>query len=573
MKKRHRRATKRARESRHPVVPFLRAIAMSLICVPPVGLLLFFTPTPIYSVGSSRLWVWILLSLLGVGIVARILLSDWALDRFSDGHRRRRGRFEAPLAHADVVDYYLARFLSSSYELSNATASAAALVSPPSVTSRIIERYVLGDHRSEIEVTRTVQGSVDLVLVPILRVDKGELVGKMAVDIDGTPARTLPFDETRGLLLTMLLSTFAIVHGNSQPELLQALKTAVVGRSSVDSISGAPLQSALEAAAATSTALDSDKTVLRRLATAACSKDFVFAIVPEGLSEPRRIKVSYQRIYDGGIRGFATRLQRAIGLGRGDFSIPVALAGDSRSYHLEVEGPESMYVENAYVHLPVLGASERFLEHTSPDDRARDQVMIVSPRAGDNRAHLYLRDYDGNPHLATEGDSAKLAPVRPRFRVEFRETPPGLVGPILAVSFWLMLLAWTVGYFHDFVFKGQGIVGPSWPTLIFSVPAIVVGWLLSRVTTSQFRTISIGTFALLATLALNAAMLVTFAALKSSGVAPWVVDIGLFHIGHLTWTIMMALTGVHFSACFAVLTTRNLRYAATINEGSRVDDL
>ena len=568
----HKSHAARLRETRHAAIPVLRALSMTLICVPPVGILIYFVPSPAYSVGSSWLWVWILAALFFVGVLSRILVSDWGLAQFRArakvaDHDRHDDRFEAPLERDRVADYYLAQFLSSAYA-PGTTESMSAIISAPSVISRITEKHDLGVYRTDVKVMRTMQGSKMLVLVPVLRILRGKVVGSLSVDIDGTAARTLPFDLSRGLLLTMLVTAFSIVHGTTEQTLLRDLKIAAVGRHAINPSPKHPLLSGLEEAAQRSTALQNDKVALRRIALAALTSDFVFVIVPGGLETAKRISVAYRRGYPSGVHGLAARFQRAIGLGRSNFSIPIGLAGDSRSYHLEVSGPSDMFVENSYIEVPRLEHAGLLIDEVSDADRVRDQVMVIAPRAGDNCTHLYLRDYDGAPHVATLGEDVKFAPVWPRFRIELREIPPGLLGPILAVSVWLAILAWIVGVFHDFVFKGLGIVGPSWPTLIFGVPAIVVGWLLSRVTAEQFRTISVGTFSLLSTLALNAAMLVTFAALKSSGASTFQADIGLLHVEHPTWTIMMVATAIHVTACFVVLTTRNIRYAATINEGT-----
>jgi hypothetical protein len=154
--------------------------------------------------------------------------------------------------------------------------------------------------------------------------------------------------------------------------------------------------------------------------------------------------------------------------------------------------------------------------------------------------------------------------------VKYREVPPGLMGPLFGVSAWLAAITWIVGVVHDQVFgTNSGLVG-AWPTLIFGIPALVTGWLLSRATQATVRVISIPSFLVLVWLAANAAALITIVALKSAGIEtpPWNLDIpfiGVQKVTHPTWVLMMFLTGFNTLIAGSMLLTKSSRYASVIN--------
>ncbi|MEO6116608.1 MAG: hypothetical protein ABIP33_09510, partial [Pseudolysinimonas sp.] len=313
-----------------------------------------------------------------------------------------------------------------------------------------------------------------------------------------------------------------------------------------------------------STATPNYQLALRKVALAVMLCDFVFAIVADGMADAKRIKVHYQKSYPQGVRGLGGRLKRAVGLGRTDFTLELGVAGESRSFHLDVQAPETLYVEDSYVEGSY--SSGNGAEVSATDSRPRNQVVDFGRRTGDNFAHLYMRDFDGTVFVPVHGATDKWAKTKPRFRLELKERPPGILAPMLAVSFWLASLTWVVGLFHTSVFSAGA--GPAWPTVIFGIPAVVTGWLLSKITAKDMRSTSIGTFFLLAWLSLDAALVVVVAALKTSGVTSGVLDFGAVHIEHPTWSAMMLLTVLNFATCLAVFTVRNTRYAATINEGT-----
>jgi len=563
---------------------FLRFVAMSLIALPPV-LSLFYITTPVAHVDIEGGWPLLFVVLFVIGLGFRVLISDAALKVIGDlipGARKgTHGDWHEGPVEAGLADYYLARYFYSGHSQA-ANEAMSALLIPSSVTSRVSESHVLKDERSEVSLTRTVRGSDSLTLLPVIRVPKGQLIGSLSVEVDGQASRTLPFDETKGLLLVMLYTAFEKVVGSgTQDPLLEELAALVVARHAPDNDSAEAWLEEVEQRNSASSALAEDRVALRKIVLATMSLDFVFAIVDGGCSVTRRVRVTHQRPYPDGIFGLGTRFQRAVGLGRRDFSFELGAAGESRSYHLNVEAPKAMYVEDSYTQLPFdIGTANS--STLKAGGRMRDEVLAVGRRAGDNFAHLYLRDFDGAPLTQVDGAVSDHARTKPLFRVELRERPPGILGTMVAVSFWIASLTWVVGIYHTKVFPSHAMTahaiaahatavnattGSGWPTLIFGVPAIVVGWLLSKVTNASLRTTTVGTFLLLTWLAIDAAMLVTIAALKSVGVStdPW--SWGDIHVVHTTWTLMMLLTALNFASCFGVYVIRNFRYAATINEG------
>jgi hypothetical protein len=105
--------------------------------------------------------------------------------------------------------------------------------------------------------------------------------------------------------------------------------------------------------------------------------------------------------------------------------------------------------------------------------------------------------------------------------------------------------------------------------LVFGIPAILTGWVLARATPEILKGVSIATFSCLASLAINAALLITFSALKASGVEPFDITLSHLHIEHGIWFVLMFITGIHFATSAAMFGCRMLRYATTINEDNK----
>lgn len=447
-----------------------------------------------------------------------------------------------------------------------------ALVSPPTVFTRVSERRTLGAERADVSLTRTVGGAAgneDLVLVPVLRFPRGTVLGAISVTIDGKPARTLPTSVARGLLVRMLRLLTASATREAVPAVrdrLRDLVPFVLSTAASDLPVSAARRRAWLRLFDRYAALDSDRTddvrFLRALAEISLAADVVFAVVPGGCRQATRISIEYQEPYAQPVKTLVGWIRRIVGIGITDFSLLLDRAAESRSYHLDVRAGDTTYVEEADVVLPP-GWDEG-----APSQRGGMAELIqVSPLRGDAHAHLYWRDFDAaRAPLAERRRRTGIS--TPEFRIRIRERPPGLIGATSALSLWIVLITWGVGYFYPVLFAGGSMSNSAWATLILGAPALVTGWLLSRLTAESMRSMSISAFALIVWLSINIAGVVAVVALAANGAQ--VADVALtpaVTVHHLGWLMLMASTGLHVCASGLLLFGRGVRYARTINEG------
>jgi hypothetical protein len=134
------------------------------------------------------------------------------------------------------------------------------------------------------------------------------------------------------------------------------------------------------------------------------------------------------------------------------------------------------------------------------------------------------------------GDSA----IIPVLSVELRERPPGLMVIVFLMCGYLATLTIGVAFFHDRVFgldvsslnsqcmtlmRYNFIAGggdcqlipatpTSWPTVLFGIPALVSGWLISRFTAEAVSSTSISTIAVTIWGTLNATAAIGLSALE-----------------------------------------------------------
>lgn len=467
---------------------------------------------------------------------------------------------------SDTQQAVHAKQTTSAAVLSEATR---ALTVPDTVFSRVSERYILGDERADVTLARTIEGNdslAALVLLPVLRVKRGSLLGALTLTVDGSPSRTLPAVTSRGVMVAMLSNTAVEVNrllgSTGKAEQL----ASVVRR--VSDLVVSDLQPEDEARAALLSDLDTatdghqdedDVRMMRALVDICLLTDVIFAPVPEGCAQTRRIVVEFTSPYRDRVEGWAGTARRFVGIGRDVIGIDLLRVAETNAYHLDVTANEATYIEQADVYLPA--AHGEALKRV-PDDDDDSEYLHVSPLRGDNRAHVYWRDFRVRLDRA-----AQQAGVVPRLELQLRERPPGLLGPAFALSLWIATITWAVGYFYPVLFSSTDVTRSAWSTLILAAPALLTGMLLSRLTSDAVRSMSISTFALVIWLSLNVAAVVTMGALSLSGVdlAPFPVHASIT-LGQPGWFFLMASTGFHLLSCGLLFLGRGRRYIRTINE-------
>ncbi len=542
-------------------------------------------------------------------LVLRILLTERALALLSRAipgleQSEHGSEYVGQVDSAALVNHYLGLFLDSSY-FSSLVEVTATLIRPSEVVSRVSHNLSLLDKSYQVSLSRLIQGQEELTLFPALRVPKGTPLGNLRVHVDETRARTLPFDLSKGLMLATIYLVFERVFptGGKEDLLARSCALAVGQRFAEDEASArTEFLALLDQELEQSSAAESDKDALKLVMLMSIYCDTIFVVCDSGYAGVHRITIDYRARYVGGVFGVRNLFRSIFGIGQKDFTFELPYLTESRSFHFDVTGPEGMYVAERFLWTSGTG-SPLIFGHSK--GRPRDQLMRITPRVGDNVSHLYMRDFDGAPMIAeSTGPSPSKSSLVPEFRIEFREIPPGLLGPVFSVTVWLFALTWLVGIFHNIVFPAQistelreqvedvilsvlgagrsneelagniadviaGLrpsAGQTWPTLIFGVPAIVTGWILSRATSQVIRTVSFSTFIALVWLATNAALLVILSALKSSGVEAVNISVGPIHVNHLLWSVMMFSTAFHFAVCAVMFVSRGSYYRSIASE-------
>ncbi|KQZ23921.1 hypothetical protein [Microbacterium sp. Root553] len=546
-------------------VHWVRTLLMGVVIFCAMAAVFMWWATPAAKVTShGENWVILVLVAL-IFLIGRLFVSDKSLRLGGKalGERHIYDKWESTGDALVLGDQYVSTVVLTDL-YSCVIPATTALTSPATFTERITERRELGDERISVTMVRTFSGAKDLRAVPALRVEKGTLIGSLSVAVDGKASRTLTHGQARGLMIVCLYILHDEVLPSSSPFMTKAIPAVLADKPITDD-ELAHLLSHIDDVERTSGETDATRAlrVLTRLVTTC---DFVFVVAPEGCDKPTKVSISYQEPHGARVRTAGAWIRRTLGLGRRDYLTDLHTASESPSYHLDIAGPDGMFVQNSHVILPHDGQTVRptAVGASTPRERA-ELVFIRSPR-GDSGIHLYARDMDGSPVVVADPSSKRKVAVKPQFVVELRERPPGILGPTFVLSFWIAAVTWVVGVNYEVVFPTVTTPGSAWPAVIFGVPALVAGWLLSKLTKEVLRVISIATFLCVAWVSLNAAFVVTLAALKTTGISLGGFSLWNIHLHHPTWALAMFLTGFNLLVCLWLFIVRNARYASTINE-------
>jgi hypothetical protein len=539
---------------------------MTVLIADVVWMVFLALPSPVSRVDPS-IDRWLLAAIIAtVFLILRIVLTESVLDGFAravgDDSVIRHRMSGAQAADPLLADQYLSLVLESDL-VQTLIPATTALVSPATYTDRITENRTLGEERSSVSITRTVSGAATLTAIPVLRVEKGTLVGSLSVTVDGKAGRTLTFDQARGLLIAVIYTLHDRVFKPSA-KFLDAAVTAILQQKPISDEGLAALLAHIERHEADHGESAASR-ALRAITYLATTCDYVFAVVDEGCEKATKVTISYEEPYRIPINSFSSIVRRTFGLGRRDYVSDLHTASEARSYHLDVTGPDGMYVDNPYVVMPFRSSAAHEAPISTRTTRERDELVLIAPSRGDAKTHLYVRDLDGSPLIAS-ADPARYLRTKPQFVIEFREKPPGFLGPTATLSLWVATVTWVVGFNYMAVFPTVATPGSAWPAVIFGVPALVTGLLLSKLSTETLRVISVYTFFCVAWLAIDAAAVVTLAALKTTGISLGPVTLGIVHLEHRSWAAMMVLTALNLLACCWIFISASTRYASVINE-------
>jgi hypothetical protein len=456
-----------------------------------------------------------------------------------------------------------------------------AVLDPGGYVTRISEEIALDEESYRQVLTRTVRSSqAQTVLLPVVRPCKGVLVDEFAVKVGGTAAATLSYVEGQGAMLTVLETLFeAVFPAERQIQdhelLLKEVLDAAVGEKPLDEAAVGDLEDRLSRAAqaqpvpAARTGSDDEEVTpadyrapLVQLAGYLAASYFI--LVPVALEANQRVKVETTRTLRRRNRLAQTgdKVRVALGLNIRTHLIPLPQAPESLSYHMRTRAPEGMYTYSAALRVMKVPDADLALPTIVETARPRVPDLRMNEPEGLEFVHVYARDLDnfaagGGPN---SGEEHALA-----LRLEFREKPPGLLAVVFLLSGYLLALAWAVGRYHHLVFPQQasGTTAPAastWPTILFGIPALVSGWLVSRFTSDALRRVSLTTVLVTMWLVLNTAAAVLLAALKTSGPSPETFNVGKTVVHHATWAALMVSTGAHFALTALMALSRADRY-------------
>ncbi|WP_156426519.1 hypothetical protein [Mycobacterium sp. IS-3022] len=211
------------------------------------------------------------------------------------------------------------------------------------------------------------------------------------------------------------------------------------------------------------------------------------------------------------------KVRGLLGMTPRKLTYPLPFARETDSYHLELEAADGLYFYDADIGL--VDASPRAWpkRRNATRNRKLDTLAkgFVSPRLsvtglGGSRAHGYFRAI-WRLGLVDETEKRQSSVV-PALDIEFRERLPGILLPTLLLSLYVGFIVWTVGLFYAEILGSSTGIPPVWTTVIFTVPALISAWFLTKFTTSSIARVSLPALALIAWTLLNAVLAVAFAA-------------------------------------------------------------
>ncbi|MFF8186160.1 hypothetical protein ACF044_02745 [Microbacterium sp. NPDC016588] len=400
-------------------------------------------------------------------------------------------------------------------------------------------------------------------VVPIARLPKDEVLGTLIVEVDGKRKSTL------GRIESLAIVVYAL--GGLWDQSIKPSAESNTLREKVLDLTVQPeapvtedFESIVEQIQQFENYGHERLKRLMFLLRIALQSQVIFVEVRECSERYCRIKMTtYPLAPQGDIRGPRSRLRAALGLSERAYTFSMAGATESGSYHFGVHGPEGMHVYSCHPFWSNLGIDSH---QAPPASQVGPRRYVEEKSTGTSHAHVYMRGF----HTMARPDSV----VIPALKVRFRETPPGILGPTLLVSAWVTFLVWMVGAYYDRIFPAVATSSVSssgvWVTLLFGAQAVVVGWLVSKLSVQVLRALSIPTFLIVLWLVFNTAAVFTIVALKSAGVDGAGVPLQLPLLGQqdirsASWVGLMASSALQFCTAVYAYVSKTIRYASLVN--------
>lgn len=416
-------------------------------------------------------------------------------------------------------------------------------------------------------------------LVPLISRRKGELLDGLEISCEGSPMQPLPYLENQGAAI-LLVDTIIEALVVDLPDLRTYQVEIQELVSSPSSVNPANLLRRL-AGLKTASIGAADKVLLERLKQIVeeCSESYlVLALIPGELGRIVEVTIEHSRDRMPPDMSKLEPLRVVLGLRDRRHRFYISRAGQATSYHFSARAPSGMYLHECRLILATgLGASGRAASKPAPSNldagRANNNALEIAQNDSLKNAHLYIRGH------STEGERPKFF----RFRIEVRERPPSITEVTTLLAAVLLTMVWIVTMYHGEIFlqeSGQALGGPDdsdassgrrdggpsglWPTVLFGIPVLLAGWLVTRLDAPALGKISLLSLSLALWFAGNSLLAIGATAFKSLGVtaskgefAVWIPHVD---IHHPFWALVVVSCTANFASCLVASLCRALRY-------------
>lgn len=490
----------------------------------------------------------------------------------------------------------------SSFSLEEVTQFLEMYIDPGTFVTRITEKMTLDSSVYLTNVTRTLVGAngerIENVLVPILTPEKDTLVDNLELSCGTATVRTLSHRESQGANLTLGRILLQMVFGSGEgfPSYLwsrlraQILNNETASKADKDLILGL----------LTSATTPKDQATPKEQAPVGVLTKFVFdmletysiiAVIPSSTTIKFSVKYTESKssIRDRNAKStiklwewLYSYIRATFGLTLRSHTLRLQSATEAQSYHFRAEVPVGMYLYHMDSVLLDIEANYQSLgELAEFPARPIDPTWAVSDSRGLEYVHAYGRDLD----TVTYSHQGRLRSRIPYLELEVREKPPGLMFTIALLALYLAILTVGVGHWHNLVFGITDTIkqcidshpsGPIdckdgrqpaslWPTILFGIPAIVSGWMVSRFTAESVSRLSLSTLAVFVWCMVNAISAVTLSALKLTVLMAdnqWIFGM---HTTQPLWSALMVSTTGCATMTIFLLILRVRRYRRRVS--------
>jgi hypothetical protein len=418
-------------------------------------------------------------------------------------------------------------------------------------------------HKTRLSRTLTVHSSG--ALVPVLKARKSTLRDGLSCELDGSPVATLSRLESHGAMLELIniLTRVTFKDALEEPAISNLASTLISGVASDAALPQKQLRNLTDTVSSVARLYpnlveESDVQDLQALLSFASAYYCLIALIPsehdegmageEGRARKRKLVVEFFERLQQGPRTHVDQVRRIIGLSPREFGILVPEALDSSSVHVHCQAPPGMYTFRA---IPRVIFPEPIQTNTL---RPHKQV---SDTLGLDYVHAYFRDFHGPLVNAKPDSNSEASPIDrpvPVLEVEFRETPPGLLLPLLLTSAYLAAIVLAVGWNPDYLAQGGS-------PILLGIPAVLAGWMVTRFDVQALRRVSIPTALLACWFVVNTGVVLTNATAAAT------VRPSLSAIPVVGWFVVTATCVAHLASLAYVYVNRMIRHQQRLRVG------